>query len=228
MWQPRLGLAWNPRSSTVVRVSSGLYDAPSPATLFQRAFSENGVNTFALDSYFTPGLIGSVAPLASPPVLPNLVNGVVSSVARDFRNPRSFQVSGTVEQQLTRTVTASAGYLRNSTWRLPRTLNDNLLPPAVTASGLPVFPEARPDPAVGEHRLTESTAHSSYDGLLLTATVQLPRRSSLSANYTFPAHGMTTRRWGLSHACRRSIPSTWPWSGRTPRSTCATISISAR
>lgn len=179
MWQPRLGLAWNPRSSTVIRFSSGLYDAPSPATLFQRAFSENGVNTFTLDSYFNPPLIGAAGPVLIAPV-----NGMISAVAPDFRNPRSFQVSTTVEQQLTRTITASAGYLRNSTWRLPRTLNDNLFPPTFTAAGLPVFPAARPDPTVGRHLLTESTAHSSYDGLLLTTTVQLPRRSSLSANYT--------------------------------------------
>ncbi len=53
-WQPRLGIAWNPASNTVVRLSSGLYDAPTPADIFQRVFTDNAINTVVADSYFDP------------------------------------------------------------------------------------------------------------------------------------------------------------------------------
>ena len=51
MWQPRLGLAWDVggKSRTVVRVSAGLYDARTPANLFQRVFTDNGLTTIQID-----------------------------------------------------------------------------------------------------------------------------------------------------------------------------------
>lgn len=177
-WQPRLGLAWNPHSSTVVRLSGGWYDAATPADWFQRAFTEMPSRVFVQDSYFNPCL----AFFCTVPGTP--VDGVVSSVSPRFRNPRSFQASAAVEQQLSPKVTLSAGYLRNSTSALPRQLNRNLFPPTIAADGLPIFPTTRPDPTIGRELVTESNAHSTYDGLLLTASFQLPRRSQLTANYT--------------------------------------------
>jgi hypothetical protein len=169
MWQPRLGLAWNPRGSTTVRASAGLYDAQTPAAVFHRVFVENNVNTQLFDSYFFDALV------------PRDMH--VVGIAPDFRNPRSFQVSATIEQQLGNKITASLGYLRNSTWALPRRLNENLLPSLPNSLGLPTF--ALANDSVGELLINESNAHSTYDGMLLTATLQLSRRSSITANYTF-------------------------------------------
>ena len=59
-WQPRLGVAWNPASNTVVRLSAGLYDAPTPATYFQRVFTDNGLNTVVADSYYDPQVLSLV------------------------------------------------------------------------------------------------------------------------------------------------------------------------
>lgn len=173
MIQPRLGLAWNPSNSTVVRASAGLYDAATPANLFRQVFVDNGVNTVVIDSYFP------FATLLGPPK-----SGEAFGMARNFRNPRSFQVSGTVEQQLSKSINASVAYLRNSTWALPRLIDDNLLPPTYSATGTPIFPVARPSTNVGRMLVYEANAHSSYDGLLVTTTFQLPRRSTITANYT--------------------------------------------
>jgi len=188
-WQPRLGIAWNPRPATVVRISSGLYDAPTPATIFQRIFSDNGLNTTIVDSFFDPFLLG----LASSPTfhaLPAAPAGVtvpvaeVAGVAPDFRNPRSFQLSTTLEQEISKAVAVTAGYLRNSTWDLQRQVDGNLFPPTIQPDGLPLFSSARPLPGIGRLLVNESGAHSSYDALLMTMTLQLPRRSQLTANYT--------------------------------------------
>src|ERR1700716_1378597 len=61
-WQPRAGLAWAVGGSgtTVVRVSGGQYIARTPATLFQRVFTDNGITTIAVDSKFDPGVLASL------------------------------------------------------------------------------------------------------------------------------------------------------------------------
>ena len=54
-WQPRMGIAWGIAKRTTLRLSSGLYDAPTPAALFHRLFADNGMQTVTADSYFDPG-----------------------------------------------------------------------------------------------------------------------------------------------------------------------------
>ncbi len=189
-WQPRLGLAWNPATNTVVRLSAGLYDAPTPAYFFQRVFTDNAINTVVADSYFDPQVLPlatsgrQYTSLSAPP--PNLTTpaALVVGIAPGFHNPRSFQVAASVEQLLTPMISLTAGYVRNSTWDLQQLLNNNLEPPTYDTAGMPIFPPTRPDSAIGQLLINESSAHSSYDGMLLTANFQLPLRSQLSANYT--------------------------------------------
>jgi len=105
-------------------------------------------------------------------------------IAPGFHNPRSFQVAASIEQQFTPKLSVTAGYVRNSTWDLQQLLNSNLEPPAYDSAGMPIFLLLRPNPSIGQLLVNESSAHSSYDGMLLTATIQLPHRSQLAANYT--------------------------------------------
>jgi hypothetical protein len=184
-WQPRLGIAWNPRPSLVVRASAGVYDAPTPGVMFSRVFAENGANVVVADSYFDPALLALVAATPSHQLSTFVatIPSRVFSIERSFRNPRSFQVALNVEKELTRSASLTTGYVRNSTWALPRLVDANLPVPTFTAEGLPVF-GVRPDPTVGQLLTYESRAHSSYDGWLTTLNVQLPKRSSLAANYT--------------------------------------------
>jgi len=186
-WQPRLGVAWNPAADTVVRLSAGLYDAPTPATYFQRVFTDNAVNTVVADSYYDPQILALVAngnALPMPPVGLTTPAALVVGIALGYRNPRSFQVAGSVEQQLKPKISVSAGYVHNSTWDLQQTVSQNLFPATYDANGMPVFPTERPDPAIGQLLVNESSAHSSYDGMTATANFQLPHRSQLVANYT--------------------------------------------
>src|SRR5205809_3527796 len=61
-WQPRAGVAWDVSGDgmTVVRISGGLYDARTPATLFQRVFTDNGITTIAVDSKFDPNVLKAI------------------------------------------------------------------------------------------------------------------------------------------------------------------------
>ena len=186
-WQPRLGVAWNPRATTVIRLSSGIYDAPTPATMFHRVFTDNGANVIYADSYFDPELLplvttGGLHSLSAPPTLA-VPAALVIAIDPNFRNPRSFQFSGSIEQQLTPKTNLTAGFVHNSTWDLQRRLDRNLFPPVTDLDGLPIF-GSRPDPDIGRLLVNESNAHSTYSGLLLTSNFQLSRRTQVTANYT--------------------------------------------
>jgi hypothetical protein len=187
-WQPRGGLAWAVRGggTTVVRLSGGLYVARTPATLFQRVFTDNGITTLAVDSKFDPAVLRA---LTFPQPLTGLPAGVSVAAPRvfgfdpDFVNPRSWQGTATVEQQIGQTVTLSVGYLLNKTHNLQRRLDRNLFAPTVDATGMPIFPIARPDPTIGALSINESTARSQYDALAVSITHRLARHFQMQANY---------------------------------------------
>ncbi len=187
-WQPRLGLAWNPEPSTVVRVSAGLYDAPTPASYFNRLFTDNGINAVVADSVFDPALLtlaagGNGLPAPPPSLTPPAALAV--GIASGFRNPRSFQTAASLQQQLGKRINITTGYTHNSTWNLERTVEANLNPPSLDANGMPIFPAARPLPGVGQLLRFDSGAHSRYDGWATTASFAGPYSLGLTANYTW-------------------------------------------
>lgn len=189
-WQPRLGLAWTPSKAgrNVLRLAGGLYIARTPATLFQRVFTDNGVTTVAVDSRFDKDVLNFVkfpGPLTQLPPRIKVPAPRVFGVDPSFRNPRSFQTSATFEQLLGSNLVMSVGYLHNSTWNLERRLDRNLFPPVIDAGGMPIFPKNRPKPNIGRLSINESSAHSSYDGLVLVAATRpMEGRLHFQANYT--------------------------------------------
>ena len=189
MWQPRVGLAWDPKGhgTTVIRASAGLYDARTPANLFQRIFTDNNLTTAVLDSKFDPTVLNFVT---FPNTLTSIPAGVTPAPQKvlgfdpNFHNPRSFQTSGSVETVLTEAWSFSAGYIHNSTWGLQRRLDKNLFPATFDATGMPIFPKVRPNPAIAQFSINESEAHSRYDGFDFTVNKRLSHRLQFQAGYT--------------------------------------------
>lgn len=206
-FQPRLGMALDITGDgrSVFRASAGIFTARTPANLFQRVFTNNGFTTSEVeiaepsacrnsadpnragcrlrgpDAIFTfPNSLTEI----TPNLLPFRVLPRVFGFDEDFRNPRSFQASATFEQRLTNDIVLSVGYIRNSTWNLQRRLNRNLFPPTIDATGMPIFPTARPIPAINWLSINESTAHSTYDGMTVTVTRRFADRFQFQANYT--------------------------------------------
>jgi hypothetical protein len=190
MWQPRLGLTWDVTGGgrTIVRVNAGIYNARTPASLFQRVFTDNGVSAVGVDSRTDPGILNY---LVYPNALVSLPPGVkvppqrIFGFAADFQNPDTTAASATVEHRLTDAVQLSVGYVRNRTSHLQRRFDNNLFPPTIDATGLPVFPATRPNTSIAQLDVNESTARSEYDALILTAGGR--RRAALQweVNYTY-------------------------------------------
>jgi hypothetical protein len=190
-WQPRVGLAWTANGRTVVRVSSGLYVAPTPATIFHRVFTDNGTQTVTADSYFDPALLtltnaNTTAPVALSTVPSGLTtpHSFVEAIDPLFRNPRSFQSAASVDETVNSKLTMRAEYLHASTWRLLRSVDENLNAPMINAQGVPVFPTLRPIAGIGREMVNQSSAHAHYDGLTLSALAKLSTRSQITLNYT--------------------------------------------
>lgn len=189
MWQPRLGLAWDPKGhgNTVIRASAGLYDARTPANLFQRVFTDNGLDTIVLDSKFDKNVLNFVS---FPNALTFIPAGVkpapqkVVGFSPDFKNPRSFQASASVETTIAEAWTISAGYTRNSTWNLQRRLDHNLFAPTFDATGMPIFPLTRPNPTIGPLSIDDSEAHSRYDAFDFAVNRRVSHRLQFQAGYT--------------------------------------------
>ena len=207
MWQPRLGLAWDVdgKSKTVVRLSAGLYDARTPANLFQRVFTDNGLTTVQIDISEPAACRNSTDPnragclLRGPNAVityPNVFTSVPANAALivkprvfgfdpSFRNPRSFQGAGTVEHELSSELVLTVGYIHNSTWALQRRSDRNLFAPTINAQGTPIFPATRPNTTINQLEINESTAHSTYDAMTVSVTKRLARHYQFTANYTF-------------------------------------------
>jgi hypothetical protein len=188
MWQPRLGLAWTPGSdaSTVLRVSAGVYDARTPANLFQRVSTDNGLTALAVDSRTDPTLLTL---LRYPAALTLLPPGLKTPVQRifgfdpSFQNPRSKQVAFTFERQWFRGMTTSLAYVHADTTDLQRRLDRNLFPPTINAQGTPIFPSTRPNPTIAQLEINESTAKARYDAGIVTVSVRRGR-AQMQATYT--------------------------------------------
>jgi len=206
MWQPRIGLAWdvNGKSRTVVRVSAGLYDARTPANLFQRVFTDNGLTTVQIDVSEPNACRNSTDPnragclLRGPNAVitfPNVFTSVPTNTALiakprvfgfdpSFHNPRSFQAAGTIDHEMRSDLVLTVGYIHNSTWALQRRSDRNLFAPTINTQGTPIFPATRPNTTINQLEINESTAHSTYDGMTLSLTKRFTRRYQFTANYT--------------------------------------------
>jgi len=227
MWQPRLGLAWSPggRGRSLFRATAGIYDARTPANLFQRVFTDNGITTVALDSRVDPSLLGYLTfpnALASVPPGVKVAPPQVVGFDPSFVNPRSKQFSAGIEHQLGRAVAASLDYVHVSTDHLQRRLDKNLFPPTIDATGMPIFPRTRPDPTIANLSINESTAKSRYDAVTTSLQARYGRLNAqatytLSWNKDDDSNERTFNREAALNPF--DVSSEWTWSKQDARHT---------
>ena len=187
MWQPRLGVSWDPRGNgrTVVRANAGLFYGRIPGLSLASSRSTNGSRgqTLFRNSELT-GILGPVP--TYPNIIPQSEIGIpffpdVFVFDRDFRNPRTLSTSLAVEHEVVPNVAVLVQYNYSRGDRITRFLNQNdPLLGSAWSSGL------APGGINGIATLTTvtSTAKSRYDGLTVGVTKRLSHNVQFQGNYT--------------------------------------------
>ena len=210
MWQPRFGVAWDVHGNgrTVVRASSGLFDARTPGYILQHIFTDNGAQVASINSNYSQNILSSVPVYGSypaysaVPVGTNIVNDIYANDP-NFRNPRSLQVATAVEQQLTRRIVLVVQGTQQETWKLQHRLDTNLFQPAIDEATLyPIFPSynpetgaqclagavsipCRPNASIAGFHENFSTGHSTYRSLIAQLKGNVTKHILAVANYTW-------------------------------------------
>jgi hypothetical protein len=242
MWQPRLGLSWNPGADTrtVIRLGGGIFYARTPSLLVNQVFNSNGNPdvgvTFDLIApqidavqRIHPEFVFPFVPETSDPQAASYFTSLginvrpdASFFAPDFRNPKSLQYGVSIERQLTETVVGNLGFIHNHTVRLERIRDVNLPPPtlALDNSRPPVLrprfnPSARPNLAYAVLRQQESSARSNYDALIVGIERRFSRlqfRTSYVLSYNRDDDSNERNFLGIGYENAHNLSSEYHWS----------------
>jgi hypothetical protein len=200
-FSPRIGLAWTPSARWVLRVGYGIFfDRYILANLAQ-AVDMNGSQGFeqvadgsAAASLF---LAAQGGPLGSPSL------GIAPSIFRPDRrmaNPYSQQTSVGAEHEFAKNLSVRADFLFVRGVNLARTLNINLLPPAILTAanaaslgvanptpqqfGREVFQPGRTNTQFDDIYQISNSATSTYRGISFTLNRRMNDELAFSASYT--------------------------------------------
>jgi outer membrane receptor for ferrienterochelin and colicin len=180
MWQPRLGIAWDPNADgqQVVRFNAGLYYARIPALNLASVRSTNGslgqtlFGSSATVGFLPPPAFDSLLPLSTgTPFQPD-----VYVVDRNFQNPRTLNLTVGYERQVASDLAVSISYTHARTDHLTRFVNRTD----------PVFgsPFSSGPSGIGRLFNVESTAKSRYNGVTVGLKRVLDPNLQFDVNYT--------------------------------------------
>ena len=183
MIQPRLGMAWDPHGDgrQVLRASAGLYYARIPGL--------NLASTRSTDGYRGVTLFGSsgTVPFGLPaPSFPNLFPSTIPLSAvfapsvfvfdKNFRNPRTFNVTVGYETQVAKDLGLSLTFTHAKTDFVTRFINRN--------DSLFGVANAGPFSGIGTLTTVESSARSNYNGFTIGLKRVLDPNFQFQVNYT--------------------------------------------
>ena len=172
---PRLGLAWTPRSGTVVRAGFGVYYSPE----ISNSYTNMGLN--APFNQFVNVVASASAPIeyGDPAAVEPLFTGAGAlgafGVDPHLRDSRAAQWNLTIEHELPADTFLSVGYVGSHGSRLTNQWDANR---AIEPS-LPGTPLVRPNPGFGAISMAGSIGTSDYHSL----QVQLLRRAGRHFNW---------------------------------------------
>jgi hypothetical protein len=198
---PRVGLAWTPVKSLVVRGGFGMFYDRFQLSTINRLLELDGTHGFTMTAEDTAAaaIYRSGSTLASGPTI-GIAPGIWKAQP-GLRNPYSEVASFSVEQALPLQTTLTGEYQFVRGVKLGRTSNVNLAPPVtVTAAnaaslgisspkaqqlGRPAFSPIRLNPAFDAINQFASSAGSSYNGATVTLNRQFQDDLQIIAGYTF-------------------------------------------
>lgn len=185
MWQPRLGISWDPAGDgrQVVRLNAGLFYSRIPGLTLASSRSTNGSRG---QSLFRASFFNGFG--VTPPAWPNLIpasqisspaNPDVYAFSKDFENPRTGSVSLSYERQLIENLAVFASFTHTKTVHVTRFINRN-----DAAFGSPWSSGLPGGNGIGVFTVVESSAKAKYDGLTVGLTKKYSDNWQLQANYT--------------------------------------------
>ena len=200
-FSPRIGLAWSPSSKWVFRAGYGVFFDRYVLANLTRAIEKNGSQGFeqVADASAAASLFAAAqgGPLSAPAA------AITPSIFRPdphMATPYSQQASVGAEYLLADNLTLRADYLFVRGVNLPRTLNINLLPPAIlmlanaTSLGITrptpqqigreVFSPARLNPQLDAIYQLQNSASSTYNGASVTLSRTMNEDLEFSASFT--------------------------------------------
>jgi Carboxypeptidase regulatory-like domain/TonB-dependent Receptor Plug Domain len=181
-YQPRLGLSYSPGKDgkTAIRLGAGLYYARIPGLVVAGPRNTDGAiagNIFrnaAFPAFLRPTFPGIVETAGFSPFNPG-----IAVFERNFKNPRTVQLSASVERELVKDLNLTVAYNYAHSTRLTRFVNRG---DGVLYGGTSPFERANGS-GIGEIRSTESSARSLYNGLSITLSKRFSNRYQFQANY---------------------------------------------
>lgn len=198
---PRVGFAFTPNSSTVVRLSGGIFYEATPTNSYYNPLYSNGLTN-------TGNLIATLGPTAvGAPSFPNTFNNVPvaslptptpNALTPRFKNEYTLNVNTQVEQAFGRSDALTIGYIMTSGRNLQFLRNSNIIP-GVSATGAALAPLAdgrstfsstansltRYNPAFNNIRYNDIGANSSYNALVTNFTHRMTGGLEFNASYTW-------------------------------------------
>jgi hypothetical protein len=199
-FSPRIGIAWTPRPSLVVRSGFGIFYDRFQLSTINRILQQDGTHGFTLimedQAAATLYRSGSVP---SQPLL-----NVAPSIWRaqpNLANPYSEVASFSAERAFPLQTTFNAEYQYVHGVKIGRTTNVNLPAPVILTTqnasalgissptpqqiGQPVFSGLRIDPAFDAVNQFASSANSTYNGATVTLNRQFADDFQILAGYTY-------------------------------------------
>jgi hypothetical protein len=197
---PRIGIAWTPRKSLVIRTGFGIFEDRFLLSTVNRLLQLDGHNGFTQiveDTAATSAYRASGATLLPmPSVAPS-----VWSASQSLQNPYGEVASLGVEYALPLQTTLKAEYQFVNGVHLGRTVNTNLAAPMILTAqnaaalgvssptsqqlGNLVFSPSRLNPAYDAINQFTTSAHSNYNGATVTLNRQFTDDFQLLVGYTF-------------------------------------------
>src|SRR5438445_1706706 len=177
---PRLGFAWTPRATTVVRGGYGIFYGRTPSIMIGTAMSNNGINvqTITFPANQTPTYPAIFSALPAGATLPKPTIFVFD---QNFQNPKVQQANLGVEQQLGSDYSVGVTYQWVKGDDLPRSRDVNVgvattVPANIAGDGTTSYTRYATKPFTNFNRIIafESSARSKYNGV----TFDLQKRFS--------------------------------------------------
>ncbi len=180
-WAPRLGIAWTPTPTWVVRAGAGLFYAQdSNNSRFDLARTlggkSNNVNNNQPAAFPSMTWTNFVTPGATI----NIPNPTLFGVLADIRTPRIQQYLFNIQHEFSSSTMFEIGYLGNEGHRLGGLFDANEATPGVSA-----LPSRLPFSNIGIMQTVQGGGNSNYNSLGMKLTRRLSSGLTLLGAYTW-------------------------------------------